>query len=95
MSLSNHTSIIMYFTYLILCRDNSIYTGITNNPERRFIEHKTKSGGWHTKLYPAIKLLRIEEFENKQEALKREKQIKGWRREKKINLIKFGKPILK
>jgi predicted GIY-YIG superfamily endonuclease len=39
-------------------------------------------------------LLRIEEFKDKQEALKREKQIKGWRREKKLNLIKFGKPVL-
>jgi len=75
-------------------KDNSIYTGVTNNPKRRFIEHKTKSGGWHTRLYPAIKLLRIEEFASKKEALKREKQIKGWRREKKINLIKFGKPII-
>lgn len=85
----------MYFTYLILCKNNSIYTGVTDNPERRFIEHKTRSGGWHTKLHPAVELLRIEEFKSKQEALKREKQIKGWRREKKINLIKFGKPIIK
>ena len=84
----------MYFVYLILCKDNSIYTGVTDNIERRFNEHSTKSGGWHTKLYPAIKVLRTEEFQTKTEALKREKQIKGWRREKKLNLIKFGKPII-
>jgi len=84
----------MYFVYLILCKDNNIYTGITNNPERRFIEHKTKSGGWHTKLHKAIKILYTEKFTNKEEALKREKQIKGWRREKKLNLIKFRKPVI-
>jgi putative endonuclease len=84
----------MHYLYLILCKNESIYTGVTDNLERRFTEHKTKSGGWHTKLYPAIKVLRTEEFETKIEALKREKQIKGWRREKKLNLIKFGKPIL-
>lgn len=84
----------MYYLYLILCENNSIYTGVTDNLERRFTEHKTKSGGWHTRLYPAIQVLRTEEFKTKSEALKRERQIKGWRREKKLNLIKFGKPIL-
>ena len=84
----------MYFVYLILCEDDSIYTDITHSIERRMKEHQTKSGGWHTKLYPAIRILRTEEYQEKTEALKREKQIKGWRREKKLNLIKFGKPII-
>ncbi len=82
----------MYYLYLILCK---IYTGVTNDIEKRFKRHKVGTGGWHTKLYPAIKILRIEKFQTKQESLKREKQIKGWRKEKKINLIKFGKPIVK
>ena len=84
----------MYFVYLILCEDGSLYTGVTNNIDRRFTEHHTKSGGWHTRLHKAVKLLRTEEFTTKSEALKRERQIKGWRREKKINLIKYGKPIV-
>lgn len=84
----------MYFIYLVLCNEGSIYTGVTNNPERRFLEHQTKRGGRHTKLHKAIKLLHTEQFPTKREALKREKQIKGWRREKKLNLIKFGKPVL-
>lgn len=84
----------MYYVYLILCENDSIYTGVTNNLERRLNEHQTRSGGWHTKLYPAIQFLKTEEFKTKQEALEREKQIKGWRREKKLNLIKFGKPML-
>jgi putative endonuclease len=78
-----------------LCKNKSIYTGITNDPKRRFSEHSTGKGGKHTKMYPAIEMLRTEEFKTKTEALKREKQIKGWRREKKINLIKYGCPVLK
>jgi putative endonuclease len=68
---------------LILCKNESIYIGVTNNIERRFAEHKTRSGGWHTKLYPAIKVLYKESYITEEEALKRERQIKGWRREKK------------
>lgn len=85
----------MFYLYLILCEDESIYTGITNNPDRRFSEHKNRKGGRYTKLNKPIKILYTEKFSIKQEALKREKQIKGWRREKKFNLIQFGKPILK
>lgn len=85
----------MYFVYVILCDDDSLYTGITNNLERRIKEHQTKSGGHYTKSHRSIKLLYHEKFLNKAEAAKREKQIKGWRREKKLNLVKFGKPILK
>ena len=83
----------MYYLYLVLCKNNSIYAGVTDNIQKRFKRHKSGTGGWHTHLYPAIELLRAERFETKQEALKRERQIKGWRREKKINLIKFGKPM--
>jgi len=84
----------MYYVYLIQCEDGSFYTGITTNVERRFKEHQTKNGGWHTKLHKAIKLLYTEQYPTKHKALKREKQIKGWRREKKLNLIKFGKPVI-
>ncbi|MCX6738895.1 MAG: GIY-YIG nuclease family protein [Candidatus Parcubacteria bacterium] len=65
----------LYFVYLILCKNKSIYTGVTNNPKRRFTEHSTGKGGAHTKKYPAVEILRTEEFKTKTEALKREKQI--------------------
>ena len=84
----------MYFLYLILCEDKSIYTGVTDNLIRRFVEHSTKSGGRYTKIHNPIKIIYSENFNTKQEALKREKQIKGWRREKKLNLIKPGKPTI-
>jgi putative endonuclease len=82
----------MWYVYFVLCRNNSIYTGVTDNVDSRFKRHKSRTGGWHTRLYPAIELLRVEKFSTKQEALKRERQIKSWRREKKLNLIKFGSP---
>ncbi len=84
----------MWFTYLLLCKDKSIYTGITNNLEQRFSHHRRGKGGHYTRSHKAAELLYAEQFKTKSEALKREAQIKGWRREKKLNLVKFGKPIL-
>ena len=48
----------MYYTYMIRCKDNSIYTGMTNDLDKRFNEHKTKSknGAKYTKSHNAIKL---------------------------------------
>jgi len=77
----------MYFMYLIECSDKSIYTGITNDLERRFAEHKNKKGGHYTSSHKVEKIIYTENFQTKEEALKREAQIKGWRREKKLNLI--------
>jgi putative endonuclease len=77
----------MYYVYLIQCEDNSIYTGITNNLERRFKEHVNKIGGHYTSVHKVEKILYTEEYPTRSAALKREAQIKGWRREKKLNLI--------
>lgn len=82
----------MWYTYLILCKDNSIYTGITNDLEGRFETHKEGRGGHYTQSHKVVELLYSEKFEVKGEALRRETQIKGWRREKKLNLIKFNHP---
>ena len=80
----------MYYLYILLCKDNSIYTGVTNNIERRFSEHKNKKGGHYTSSHQAVKIIYKEEYLTQKEALKRERQIKGWHREKKINLIQLG-----
>lgn len=82
----------MYYLCLVLCIDESIYTGVTDNPERRFSEHKTNQESKHTREHRAVELLYVEEFSTMKEAFAREKQIKGWRREKKLNLIRYGKP---
>ncbi len=83
----------MHYLYFLLCDDNSIYTGVTNNIERRFLEHKNKKGGHYTSSRNAVKIIYKEEYLTQKEALKRERQIKGWRREKKVNLINLKKPI--
>ena len=80
----------MYFVYIIECGDGSLYTGITTNVERRFNEHKNKTGGHYTSSKKVIRVAYSEEHPNRSSALKREAEIKGWPRQKKLNLIKFG-----
>lgn len=82
----------MYFVYLIECSDGSLYTGITTDVERRFIEHKNKIGGHYTSSKEVIRVAYTEQHPDKSSALKREAQIKGWVRQKKLNLIQFGRP---
>ena len=77
----------MYYVYLIQCEDKSIYTGVTNDLERRFLEHKGKIGGHYTHSHKVEKILYTEKYNTRSEALKRETQIKGWRREKKLALV--------
>ena len=77
----------MWFVYILKCKDGSLYTGITNNLERRFLEHKDHKGGHYTSSHGVVERLYSEKFETRSEALKRESQIKGWRREKKLKLI--------
>lgn len=80
-----------YFVYLLKCRDESIYTGITTDVKRRFAEHRNKRGGHYTGSHEVQKILYAEEYPTRSAALKREAEIKSWRREKKINLI--NRPI--
>jgi putative endonuclease len=77
---------------MILCEDNSIYTGITDGIQRRLKEHETSQGSKHTREQGVKKLLHTERYNTRSAARKRESQIKGWRREKKVNLAKYGHP---
>ncbi|MFZ3100426.1 MAG: GIY-YIG nuclease family protein [Minisyncoccales bacterium] len=77
---------------LIRCSDNSIYTGITNDLERRFADHKNKKGGHYTSSRNVEKIIHTEEFATKSEALKREAEIKSWKRDKKLALINLSSP---
>ena len=65
----------MYFIYLLECADNSIYTGITTDVERRFSEHAEGKASHYTRAHGAVKILYTEECENRSEALKREAEI--------------------
>ncbi|MEK7592626.1 MAG: GIY-YIG nuclease family protein [Patescibacteria group bacterium] len=77
----------MWFIYILLCADGSFYTGASNNPEQRFLDHKNGKGGKYTRSHKVIKILHIEQFNTKSDALKREIQIKGWSKEKKIKTL--------
>ena len=77
-----------YYVYILTNKNNSvIYTGVTNNIERRIYEHKQKLVKGFTSKYNVTKLVYLEETKNINDAIEREKQIKGWLREKKIELI--------
>jgi putative endonuclease len=82
----------MYFVYILECSDKSLYTGVTNDVERRFQQHKNKKGGHFTNSKDVERIVYTEEHPDRSSALKRELQIKGWRRQKKLNLIQFGRP---
>mgnify|MGYP003394323909 CR=1 FL=1 len=77
-----------YFVYLIECEDGSLYTGITTDVERRFKEHKSGVGGHYTSAKKVTKLLYTEKHPDRSSASKREAEIKSWRREKKLSLVR-------
>lgn len=78
---------IMWFVYILLCEDESLYTGVTNNLEKRFLDHKNGKGGRYTRSHKPIKIIYSEQLESQSEALKRERQIKSWSREQKIRIL--------
>lgn len=81
----------MWYIYILLCEDGSFYTGASNNPQKRFQDHKNGKGGAYTRSHKPIKILYTEELSSKSEALKREIQIKGWSKGKKIKLLTLKK----
>lgn len=82
----------MYFVYLLECKDGSIYTGITNDIKRRFEQHRAGTGGHYTKSRGAEEIVYSEQVADRSTALRREVEIKSWTRQKKLNLIRFGRP---
>jgi len=73
-------------------KSKTFYTGITNNLERRVYEHKNKLVEGFTKKYNINKLSYFELYSNADDAIRREKQIKGWKRIKKLKLIESMNP---
>jgi putative endonuclease len=84
-----------FFVYILECSDQTLYVGCTNNLKRRLEQHNNSKWGAHyTKTRRPVKLLYSETFPTLKEARRREMEIKGWRREKKLDLIKFSKALL-
>ncbi|HEX2696901.1 MAG TPA: GIY-YIG nuclease family protein [Anaerolineales bacterium] len=81
-----------YYVYIMTNNSKTLYTGVTNNLERRVYEHKNKLVNSFTNKYNITKLIYYEETNDVQIALTREKKIKGWLRSKKIALIESQNP---
>ena len=81
-----------YFVYIMTNRSRTLYTGITNDLERRVYEHRKKLVPGFTMKYNTTQLVHWEETKDVQEAISRETQIKGWTRAKKIALIESNNP---
>lgn len=83
----------MYYVYILANWNNKvIYTGVTNNLERRLYEHKHKLVDGFTKKYNVNKLVYFDFCRSIEAAIQREKQIKGWTRGKKNALIEQSNP---
>jgi putative endonuclease len=78
-----------FYVYIVECTDQSLYVGCTNDLAKRLKQHnESKWGAHYTKIRRPVILKYSEAFKTLKEARRREVEIKGWRREKKINLIK-------
>ena len=83
----------MYFVYILKCKDGSLYTGITTDVKRRFVEHRAGTGGHYTRSRGVVKVLYTEKCKDRGMALKREASIKRMKRVDKLYLIKTWKGI--
>ena len=81
-----------YYVYIIASRSRTLYTGVTNNLDRRVFEHKEKLVPGFTSKYKIERLVYFEVTQDVQAAILREKQIKGWTRSKKLALIESMNP---
>ncbi len=81
-----------YYAYIMTNRSGTLYIGLTNDLVRRVYQHKTKQIEGFTKRYHLTKLVYYEVGEDVREAIAREKQLKGWRRSKKLALINSSNP---
>lgn len=81
-----------YYVYILASKSGTLYTGVTNDLERRIFEHKQELLEGFTKKYGCKKVVYFEQYTDVREALAREKQIKNWRRNKKEFLIRELNP---
>lgn len=77
----------MNYTYIVRCQDGSLYTGWTNNLEKRIKDHNSGRGAKYTKSRRPVLLAYYEEFATKEEAMRREWEIKQMKRQEKLSLI--------
>ena len=84
-----------YYCYILSNKNRTVlYIGYTEDLMKRVEQHKNGTGTNFTKKYNVTQLIYVEEFKNKKETKKREKQLKNWHKEWKWNLIKETNPLL-
>jgi len=77
-----------YYVYILICKDGTLYTGYTQNVEARMKLHKLGRGAKYMRTHQPEKIVYLEKFETRSEAMKREREIKKLPREKKLKLIR-------
>ena len=83
----------MNYTYILKCKDGTLYTGWTNNIDKRLKDHNDGKGAKYTKVRRPVELVYYEEFESKEEAMKREYAIKQLTRKQKEELVAKHKQL--
>jgi putative endonuclease len=83
-----------YYVYIMTNKSGTLYVGVTNDLRKRVYEHKEKLVPGFTRRYNIDSLIYYETFSDSLSAIAREKQLKYWRRDKKINLIRSQNPAL-
>ena len=81
-----------YFTYILASRSHTLYVGVTSDLQKRVFQHKWKEHDGFTERYNCDRLVWFEINQDVRNAIAREKQVKHWRREKKIALIEKMNP---
>jgi putative endonuclease len=77
----------MWYLYILECNNNTYYTGVTTNIPSRIERHNSGQGAKYTRSHRPVRLVYFEEFRTESEVRRRERELKGWRREKKQKLI--------
>ena len=81
-----------YFVYIVANANRTIYIGVTSDLPRRIQQHRDKTFAGFTAQYAVFTLIYFEEFGDIRDAIEREKQLKGFRRAKKVALIEAENP---
>jgi putative endonuclease len=79
-----------YFTYIVASRSHTLYIGVTSDLRKRVFQHKWKEHDGFTVRYNCDRLVWFEVYEDVVRAIRREKELKGWRRARKIALIELA-----
>jgi putative endonuclease len=80
------------YTYIMGSTSGTLYIGVTSDLDTRILRHKNGTFEGFSKTYGCSRLLYHEKYDDIRTAITREKQLKGWRREKKLNLIRTTNP---